>query len=91
MAQEEFMTIEEAEKIIYDLKKENAELKAELARYIGKKPAGRRAHDEKWRANYDLWVALYEKGHTIMEITNMTDFSRRTCYRYLEYYKKTHG
>ncbi len=81
------MTIKEAEKIIEQLKKENDALKAELAKYDGKKPAGRRVHDEKWTANYDLWVSLYEKGHTIVEITDMTGFSRRTCYRYLEYYK----
>ncbi len=83
------MTIKEAEKIIEELKKENAMLKAELAKYDGKKPAGRRTHDEKWVANYDMWLSLHKKGHSVVEITEMTGFSRRTCYRYLEYYKKT--
>ena len=80
------MTIKEAEKIIAELKKENEELKAELAKYDGKKPAGRRVHDEKWMANYDLWLSLFEKGDSIVEIMNKTGFSKRTCYRYKEYY-----
>ena len=36
------MTIAEAKKRIEELEKENAQLKAELAKYDGKKPAGRR-------------------------------------------------
>ncbi len=82
------MTIAEAKKRIEELEKDNAELRAELAKYDGKKPAGRRVHDEKWTANYDLWVSLYESGNTILEITDKTGFSRRTCYRYKEYYDK---
>ena len=50
------MTIAEAKKRIEELEKENAQLKAELAKYDGKKPAGRRVHDEKWTANYDMWA-----------------------------------
>lgn len=82
------MTIAEAKKRIEELEKENAQLKAELAKYDGKKPAGRRVHDEKWTANYDMWASLYEEGHSIVEIMDKTGFSRRTCYRYKEYYDK---
>ena len=82
------MTVKEAKQRIEELEKENAELRAELAKYDGKKPAGRRVHDEKWTANYDRFVSLYEQGYTIVEITGMTEFSRRTCYRYKEYYDK---
>ncbi len=81
------MTITEAKQRIEELEKENMELKAELAKYAGKKPAGRRVHNEKWTANYDLWVSLYEGGHSIMEIIDETGFSRRTCYRYKEFYE----
>ena len=82
------MTIKEAEKRIAELEHEVENLKAELAKYEGKKPAGRRVHNEKWTENYDRCVSLFEKGYTIMEITDMTGFSRRTCYRYKEYYDK---
>ena len=33
-------------------------------------------------------VVLYEEGKTIMEIVELSDFSRRTAYRYKEYYDK---
>ena len=82
------MTIREAELRIKELEKEVETLRAELAQYEGKKPAGRKVHNETWTANYDQFVSLYEQGHTIVEITDMTDFSRRTCYRYKEYYDK---
>ncbi len=82
------MTLKEAQLRIEELERENASLKAELAKFEGKKPAGRRVHNEKWTENYDMFVSLFEKGHTMIEITDMTGFSRRTCYRYKEYYDR---
>ncbi len=82
------MTIKEAERRIRELEEEVATLKAELAKYEGKKPAGRKTHNEAWTEKYDKCVQLLEQGYTIMEIMDMTGFSRRTCYRYKEYYEK---
>ena len=82
------MTLKEAEQRIEELEQEVKVLKSELAKYEGKKPAGRRTHNETWTANYDKCVSLLEQGYTIMEITDMTGFSRRTCYRYKEYYDR---
>ena len=38
--------------------------------------------------SYKDFAAKYENGMTIMEIVSEIDISRRTAYRYLEYYKE---
>ena len=37
---------------------------------------------------YNDFVMPYEEGKTIIEIVEVCDFSRRTAYRYKEYYYK---
>ncbi len=82
------MTLEEALKRIDELEKENAELKEKLASV---KPGGRRPHDEKWMAKYSDFVVDYEAGKSIAEIVAIGDISRRTAYRYKEYYDTLNG
>lgn len=73
--------IKELEIEIIKLKKENEELRN---RNIG----GRKKHDETWQASYNDFISQYESGKTIMEIVSKGEISRRTAYRYLEYYKE---
>lgn len=79
-------TLEEALKRIAELEAENKALRGELERYKNVTPAGRKAHDEIWRASYNDFARKYEAGMSIMEIVNMGDISRRTAYRYKAYY-----
>lgn len=81
------MTIIEAEKRIKELEEEVQSLKEELAKYEGKKFAGREKHDSKWQEKFDFWVELHEGGSTLIEVMSKMEISRRTYYRYLEYYK----
>lgn len=53
-------------------------------------PAGRKVHDDKWKACYDVFVKHYEAGESIPLIIETTPFSRRTVYRYKEYYDRIH-
>lgn len=80
------MTIEEAMKRIEELEAENSALKEELKSYEGRAFSGRKKHDAKWQASYDAFVNLYEQGLSMVEIVERSDCSRRTCYRYKEYY-----
>lgn len=71
--------IEELELKIKDLKKTIKELEQRPV-------AGRKKHDDAWQEKYDLFVKLYEDGYSIVDIVDETDISRRTLYRYKEYY-----
>lgn len=82
------MTLKEAKLRIEELERENEELRNKLKEYEGRKFSGRKKHDEKWMKSYNDFVVLYEEGKTIMEIVELSDFSRRTAYRYKEYYDK---
>ena len=79
-------TLEEALNYISKLEAENKELREQLEHYKSAKPAGRKKHNEAWRASYNSFVVDYEKGLSIMEIVDKGDISRRTAYRYKAYY-----
>ena len=49
---------------------------------------GRRKHDEAWMASYNDFIVKYESGMKISEIVAEGNISRRTAYRYLEYYRE---
>lgn len=83
-------TLEEALKRIKDLEKEVADLKAENERLLGSM-GGRKKHDEKWMASFNEFALMYEDGKTIAEIVAESNISRRTAYRYLEYFKELNG
>lgn len=81
-------TLDQALARIDELEKECAELKAKLEVFEKREPVGRRKHDAKWHESYDYFVDLYSNGLTIAEIVEKSDFSRRTAYRYKEYYDR---
>ncbi len=82
------MKLEDALLRIEELEKENEELRAVIKEYESRKYAGRKKHDEKWMKSYNDFVVQYEGGKTIMEIVEKSDYSRRTAYRYKEYYDR---
>ena len=82
------MTIDEAVKRIKELEAEVTELKEENEKLRNRNFGGRKKHDEAWMNAYNEFVMKYEKGMTIMEIVAEGGISRRTAYRYLEYYKR---
>ena len=84
----EIYTLEEALKKIEELENEIAALKAENEQLRSRNVGGRKKHDEAWLASYQGFIAKYENGQTLMEIVSEGEISRRTAYRYLEYYKK---
>ena len=71
---------------ISELEAENANLKAELEEYRGRKFAGRQKHDAAWTQSYNDFAVKFESGMTIMEIVAEGKISRRTAYRYKAYY-----
>lgn len=79
---------EEALKIIEQLQAELDEARATIEMYKNRKIGGRPKHDAKWQASYDYFVELYEAGNPMSHIVEVSDFSRRTAYRYKEYYDK---
>ena len=81
-------TLEEALKRIQELEDEVAALTAENEKLRSRNFGGRKKHDEAWMASYNDFIVKYESGMTIMEIVTEGDISRRTAYRYLEYYRK---
>lgn len=83
-----FMRLEEALLKIEELEHENQELRTIIKEYESRKYSGRKKHDENWMKSYNDFVMLYEEGKTIIEIVEVCDFSRRTAYRYKEYYDK---
>ncbi|MBQ9886892.1 MAG: helix-turn-helix domain-containing protein [Lachnospiraceae bacterium] len=85
------MTIQEALKRIEELEKENKELRDKLEKLENRDRGGRKPHDGKWQASYDLFAELYESGASIEEISKKCNCSRRTYYRYKAYYDKLNG
>lgn len=73
---------------ISELEDEIKVLKAQIQELEKITPAGRKVHDDKWKACYDVFVKHYEAGESIPVIVESTPFSRRTVYRYKEYYDK---
>lgn len=71
---------------ISELEAEIAELKKKLDHYESRDPGGRRKHDEKWQESYNKFVELYVAGESMAHIVEVSDFSRRTAYRYKEYF-----
>ncbi len=86
--------LEDAKKKIKELKTRIKELEEELQtvkeenEYLKSRSVGRKKHDDKWTKGYNDFIIRYEGGETLMEIVNTGSVSRRTAYRYLEYYKK---
>lgn len=82
------MELREALKRIEYLEKENRGLRLQLEQYKNRKNAGRKKHDEKWKASYDAWEKLFEAGFPAVEIMRQSEISRRTYYRYKAYYEQ---
>ena len=81
------MNLEEALKRVVELEKEVEMLKHEIEELKNKPQAGRRKHNDNWTASYNDFIYEYENGHSVVEIVKTGKVSRRTAYRYLEYYK----
>ncbi len=81
-------TLDEALARIKELEKEIKTLKAENEELRSRNPGGRRKHDDKWMASYNDFITKYNGGMALMEIVAEGRISRRTAYRYLEYYKE---
>ncbi len=75
--------IKDLEKEVKKLKKENADLKGKIG--------GRRLHDDAWMAKYNAFIKKYEKRgkKPLAEVVDTCGISRRTAYRYLEFYKES--
>ncbi len=80
------MNLEEALKEIERLNQIIAERDKEIEELRNKKNAGRKPQNEKWQESYNAFVDLYEQGMSMVEIIEKTEYSRRTCYRYKQYY-----
>ena len=88
VAQMKISNLEEARKRIKELEKKIAELKAENEKLRNRNFGGRKKHDAAWMSSYNDFILKYESGMTLMEIVAEGEVSRRTAYRYLEYYKE---
>ena len=84
----EIKTLEEAQKRIHELEKEIAELKSENENLRNRNFGGRKKHDDAWLSGYNIFIEKYENGSSINDIVAEGSISKRTAYRYLEYYKK---
>ena len=84
----EIKNLNEALKRITELEKELAVLRAENKQLKERNFGGRKKHDSAWTASYNDFVIKLEKGLSISEIAANSDISKRTAYRYLEYYNK---
>ena len=84
----EIKTLDDALKRIRELEKEVIKLQAENEKLLNRNFGGRKKHDEAWKASYNDFISQYESGKSIMEIVSAGDISRRTAYRYLEYYRE---
>lgn len=81
------MTLKEAQNRIKELESEVKTLKELLQKYENKSLGGRHKHDDKWQQGFDVWVNLHEGGYAIAEVMDKMEISRRTYYRYKEYYQ----
>ena len=80
--------LDEALKRIKELEIEVAELKSENEKLRSRNFGGRKKHDGTWMSSYNDFIMKYERGKTLAEIVADGDVSRRTAYRYLEYYRE---
>lgn len=80
------MNLEEALNEIERLNQIIAEKDKEIEGLRKKKNAGRKKNNEQWQTSYNAFVELYEQGIPMVEIVERSECSRRTCYRYKEYY-----
>ena len=80
------ITLKEAIERIHQLEKENAELRDELEYFKKRKASGRQKHNAKWMNIYNDFVICYENGMSLIEIAERNSISKRTVYRYKEYY-----
>ena len=80
------MNLEEALKEIERLNQIISQQNIEIEMLRKKKNAGRKKNDAKWQKSYNAFVGLYEQGMSMVEIIEKTECSRRTCYRYKQYY-----
>ena len=80
------ITLEQALDCIQQLEKENADLREELEYYKKRKVSGRQKHNAKWMNIYNDFVICYENGMSLIEIAEKNNISKRTVYRYKEYY-----
>ena len=80
------ITLKQALECIQQLEKENADLREELEYYKKRKASGRQKHNAKWMTIYNDFVICYEKGMSLIEIAERNNISKRTVYRYKEYY-----
>jgi len=80
------ITLKEAIERIQQLEKENAELREELEYFKKRKASGRQKHNAKWMTLYNDFVICYEKGMSLIDIAERNNISKRTVYRYKEYY-----
>lgn len=83
-------TLEDALLRIEELEVECASLRAKLDEYENRLAPGRKPHNDKWQADYAVFVEHYENGEPIPVIVESTPFSRRTVYRYKKYYDSLH-
>ena len=83
-------TLEDAINRINELETECEYLRSRIKDLEGLQPAGRKPHNEKWQADYAVFVNHYENGESIPTIIESTPFSRRTIYRYKKYYDSIH-
>ena len=81
------MTLEEALEKILILEEENQKLRKEVEELKNRNLGGRKKHDETWQATFQDFVDKYSQGLSMKEITADSEYSRRTAYRYLAYYK----
>ena len=81
------MNLEEALNEIERLNRIIKEKDEEIEQLRVKKNAGRKKNNAQWQESYNAFVALYEKGMTMVEIIDKSECSRRTLYRYKAYYE----
>ena len=84
--EEAMKRIEKLEKENAELKEANADLKEELEYFKKRKASGRQKHNAKWMNIYNDFVICYENGMSLIEIAERNNISKRTVYRYKEYY-----
>lgn len=80
------ITLKEALERIQQLEKENDDLREELEYFKKRKASGRQKHNAKWMTLYNDFVICYEKGMSLIDIAERNNISKRTVYRYKEYY-----
>ena len=81
------MNLEAALKEIERLNRIIAEKDREIERLREQKKAGRKKNNAQWQESYNRFVELYENGMSMVEIIDSSECSRRTLYRYKDYYE----